>query len=119
MNTLDLKALEKAAATLNDIERIIDKINAAAPAIQALNQLDVDKVALLTGDPFIRSGAAAKLLDISPAAITTFVNHKLLTPYYVNSNQRRFKLSEVKALAKDKPWRIEEVGVKTNQRVIR
>ncbi len=118
MDILDLKALDKALTRLREIERIIDKLNAAEHAIQVLNQIDPDKVALLTNDCFIRGTAAAKLLGISPAAITTFVKHNLLTPYYVNSNQRRFKLSDVKALAKTKPWRIEEGGVKTNQIVI-
>jgi len=108
MDNLALKDLDEFLTRLREIERIVDKINAAAPAIQALNQIDADKVVLLTDDPFIRVGAAAKLLDISPAAITTFVKHNLLAPYYINSNQRRFKVSDVKALAKTKPWKVEK-----------
>lgn len=45
MDTLDLKALEKAAAVLRDIERIIDKLNAVEHAIQVLNQIDPDILA--------------------------------------------------------------------------
>ena len=101
--TIDLNALEKAAAILHDIEPILDKLNAAYPALQLLEKLGDDAFKIINHDCFITSGEAAKMLGISSGDITSLVNHKFLTPYYVNSHVRKFKLSEVKALPSDKP----------------
>ena len=48
----------------------------------------------------VRQGEAARVLNVNRDAITQFVKAGLLTPYYTpNSRQRKFWLSEVKALA--------------------
>lgn len=54
----------------------------------------------IKGDVLVRQGEAARVLNVNRDAITQFVKAGLLTPYYTpNSRQRKFWLSEVKALA--------------------
>lgn len=106
--TIDLKALEKAATILHDIEPILDKLNAAYPALQLIKELGSNSTLIPIEDRFLKNCDAAKFLSVSPSTISILVKHGKLTPYYVNSEQRRFKLSELKALAKTEAWRVEE-----------
>lgn len=91
----------------------------AAPAFQLLKELGDKTTVLPIEDRLIRRADVAKVLGVSKSTITPFVKQGYLKPVYVNSDQVSFWLSEVKAIAKDKPWRIEEVGIKTNQIMIR
>lgn len=65
-----------------------------------LSQNACTSILPIKGDVLVRQGEAAEVLGVSKAAITRFVNDGLLTPYYTpNSQQRKFWLSEVKAVA--------------------
>lgn len=102
MNTLDIEALQRftrQAQKLQDIAREV------MPFIEAINALDGKDFIPL--DRLIRAGEAAQMLGVNTSTIGEFVKAGLLTPLYVNSDQRRFWLSEVKALPRKKPWRIE------------
>ena len=76
------------------------------PFLEMIKELDSKELCIPT-DRLIRTSDAAKILGVSKAAISTFVNAGLLTPLYVNSEQRRFWLSEVKALPRTVAWKLE------------
>ncbi|MBR3747057.1 MAG: hypothetical protein IKN27_08880 [Selenomonadaceae bacterium] len=59
-------------------------------------------------DRLIRVHEAAEILGVGKATIGEFVKAGLLTPLYVNSDQLRFWLSQVKKLPRKKPWRVKE-----------
>ena len=66
----------------------------------------LDGKIILPPDRLIRAGEAAQILGVGKSTIGEFVKARLLTPFYVNSDQKRFWLSEVKALPRKKPWKI-------------
>ena len=102
MNTLDLNALIKFTAQAQKLQAIAQKV---MPFIEAVRNLDTLN---LPTDRLVRTSEAAQILGVSRTTISAFVNAGLLTPLYVNSDQRRFWLSEVKSLPRKKPWRIEQ-----------
>lgn len=101
MNTLDFAALKKFTEQAEKLQTIARDV---MPFIEAVR--DLDSLNLPT-DRLIRSSEAAQILGVGKASISAFVKAGLLTPLYVNSDQRRFWLSEVKALPRTKPWRIQ------------
>ena len=102
MNTLDLNALEKFIRRAQKLQAIADELK---PFLELVNTLDGKDFATPT-DKLIRSHEAAEILGVGKATIGEFVKAGLLTPLYVNSDQRRFWLSEVMRVPKKKPWRI-------------
>ncbi len=101
MNTLDLNALQKFTAQAEKLQAIARDV---MPFIEAVRNLDTLN---LPTDRLVRTSEAAQILGVSRTTISAFVNAGLLTPLYVNSDQRRFWLSEVKSLPRKKPWRIQ------------
>ena len=99
--TLDLDALQRATQTARELQMTLTEI---APLIESLHKLG--DLATLPTDRLIRAGEAAKVLGVGESTIGQFVRARLLKPYYVNSDQRRFWLSDVRTLAREKPWAI-------------
>ena len=103
MNTLDLDTLQRFTRQARRLQEIVAEIQ---PFLELLKQLD-GKIIPPT-DRLIRAGEAAHILGVGQDTIGEFVRAGLLTPLYVNSEQRRFWLSQVKALPRKQPWRIEK-----------
>jgi len=101
LNTLDLNALAKITAQAQKLQTIAAKVQ---PFLELIKELDGKEFA--PTDRLIRAGDAAQMLGVNPSAIGEFVKAGLLTPLYVNSDQRKFWLSEVRALPRKKPWSI-------------
>ena len=74
------------------------------PMIEVIKTVELS----LPTDRLIRAGEAAQILGVSKSTIGHFVKAGLLTPLYVNSEQKRFWLSEVKALPRKKAWSLGE-----------
>ena len=102
MNTLDLGALEKFIRRAQKLQAIADELK---PFLELINALDGKDLTVPT-DRLIRSHEAAQILGVNKATIGEFVKAGLLTPLYVNSDQRRFWLSEVMRVPQKKPWRL-------------
>ena len=98
MNTLDLDALQKFTRQAQKLQAIADELK---PFLDSIRDLDGK---FPPTDRLIRSGEAAQILGVNQSTISDFVKHGLLTPYYVNSDQRRFWLSQVRSLPRRKPW---------------
>ena len=101
MNTLDLEALRKFTAQAQKLQAIARDI---LPLIEAVKSLDGKAILPTPADRLIRASEAAHILGVGKSSIGEFVRAGLLTPLYVNSDQRRFWLSEVKALPRKQPW---------------
>lgn len=97
MNTLDLTALDRITAKAQKLQNIARDL---LPFLEMLKDYD----GALPTDRLIRSGEAAKILGVGQDVIGKFVKAGLLTPFYVNSDQRRFWLSEVMKVPRKKPW---------------
>ena len=102
MNTLDLNALEKFIRRAQKLQAIADELK---PFLELINTLDGKELTMPT-DRLIRSHEAAQILGVGKATIGEFVKAGLLTPLYVNSDQRRFWLSEVLKLPRKNPWHV-------------
>lgn len=103
MNTLDLKALRTFTAQAQKLQAIAADI---MPFIEAVRDLEGKDILPLPTDRLIRTSEAAHILGVGKATIGEFVRAGLLTPLFVNSDQRRFWLSEVKALPRTEPWTV-------------
>lgn len=98
MNTLDLDALQKFTRQAQKLQAIADELK---PFLDSIRDLDGK---FPPTDRLIRAGEAAQILGVNQSTISDFVKAGLLTPFYVNSDQRRFWLSQVRALPRRKPW---------------
>lgn len=98
MNTLDLDALQKFTRQAQKLQAIADELK---PFLDSIRDLDGK---FPPTDRLIRSGEAAQILGVNQSTISDFVKAGLLTPFYVNSDQRRFWLSQVRSLPRRKPW---------------
>lgn len=99
LNLEELRELEQLTS------RIAKNMLSLAPVLKLVKEVGDNCVVPPVSDRFVRTGDAAKILNVNEASITTLVKDNLLTPYYVPySKHRRFKVSEVKALAKTQPW---------------
>ena len=99
MNTLDLETLKKFTAQAQRLQAIAAELQ---PFLEMIRELDGK--AIIPTDRLVRAGEAAQILGVSKSAIGTFAKAGLLTPLYVNSDQKKFWLSEVKALPRKIPW---------------
>ena len=106
MDTLDLATLEKYTEAAQKLQTIMQELT---PYVETL------KTATLPDDRLVRAGEAAKILGVSPNKIGTFAKAGLLTSFYTDSNQKKFWLSQVRALPKEKPWSIALGGNKRNK----
>lgn len=100
---LDLDNLQKITAQAQKLQAIAREVQPFLELVRDLGDRNFEP-----SDRLIRTGKAAQILGVGKAAISAFVKAGLLTPLYVNSDQRRFWLSEVKALPRTSPWTIEE-----------
>ena len=105
MNTLDLNALDKFTRKAQKLQTIAAELQ---PFLELVNTLGGRDFAIPT-DKLIRAHEAAEILGVGKATIGEFVKAGLLTPLYVNSDQRRFWLSEVMRVPQKKPWHVENV----------
>lgn len=106
MNTLDLDALQRFTQQARQLQAIVADLQ---PFLDTLKELDGRT--FIPADRLIRSSEAAQILGVSKSTIGEFVKAGLLTPLYVNSDQRKFWLSQVKALPRKQPWTIKEVVI--------
>lgn len=103
MNTLDLAALQRFTAQAQKLQAIVADLQ---PFLTLIKELDGKM--FIPDDRLIRTNEAAQILGVSKSTIGEFVKAGLLTPLYVNSDQRKFWLSQVKALPRKTPWIIKE-----------
>ena len=103
MNTLDLTALTKFTTQAQKLQTIVNELK---PFLELVKELDGK--AILPADRLIRAGEAAHMLGVSKSTVSEFCKAGLLTPLYVNSDQKRFWLSQVKALPRKTPWKLED-----------
>ena len=103
MNTLDLDTLQRFTAQARELQAIVADLQ---PFLDTIKELDGKT--FIPDDRLIRSSEAAQILGVSKATIGEFVKAGLLTPLYVNSDQRKFWLSQVKALPRKNPWILKE-----------
>ena len=92
MNTLDLDTLQRFTELARELQTIAADLK---PFLELIRELDGKLILSIPADRLI--------LGVSQTTIGQFVKDGLLKPYYVNSEQRRFKLSEVNSLITDKP----------------
>ena len=102
MNTLDLDALDKLIRKAQKLQSIANELK---PFLELVRQFDGRDFTIPT-DKLIRTHEAAEILGVGKASIGEFVKAGLLTPLYVNSDQRRFWLSEVMKIPQKYPWRV-------------
>ena len=95
MNTLDLDALQRFTELARELQAIAAELK---PFLELIRELDGKAILPMPTDRLIRAGDAAEILGVSQTTIGRFVKEGVLKPYYVNSEQRRFKLSEVNSL---------------------
>ena len=100
MSTLDLDALTRFTEQARELQAIVAELK---PFLELIRELDGKAILPTPVDRLIRAEDAAEILGVSQTTIGRFVSRGLLKPYYVNSEQRRFKLSEVNSLIKDAP----------------
>ena len=95
MNTLDLDALQRFTEQARELQAIAAELKSF---LELIRELDGKAILPMPTDRLIRAGDAAEILGVSQTTIGRFVKEGVLKPYYVNSEQRRFKLSEVNSL---------------------
>ncbi len=103
MNTLDLGTLHRLTTQAQKLQSVAAELQ---PFLELIKELD-GKLIIPT-DRLVRAGEAAEILGVSKSTIGAFVKAGLLKPYYVNSDQKKFWLSHVKALPRKKPWTLKE-----------
>ena len=104
---VEVEKLQKALALA---EKLRDTLKEVAPLIESAKEIPIITAQGAQTERFVRASDAAEILGVGKKSINSFVKAGLLKPYYVNSEQRRFKLSDVYALAKENPWTIETTG---------
>ena len=102
---MDLDALQKFTTQAQKLQEIAREI---MPLIEAIRELDGREVIPTPTDRLIRAGDAAQILGVNQSTIGAFVREGLLKPYYVNSDQKKFWLSDVKALPRRTPWTLRD-----------
>lgn len=102
MNTLDLDALQKITEQAQKLQAIVRELQPFFEMIEAL-----DGKPIIPMDRLIRASEAAEILGVNKSTIGAFCKAGLLTPLYVNSEQKKFWLSEVKALPRKTAWTID------------
>lgn len=92
---INLEELQRAVELAERYQKALESIT---PLQKKVEQFSLENVLLAPADRLIHAGEAAKLLGVNQNTIGSFVKRGLLTPLYVNSNRRKFWLSEVLAL---------------------
>ena len=97
MNTLDLDTLTKFTEKARELQAIAADLK---PFLELIRELDGKAILSMPADRLIHSGEAAKILGVNQNKISSLVKKGLLTPLFIDSNRRKFWLSEVLALPK-------------------
>lgn len=105
MCSLDLDVLKQLTAQSERLSKVAAELQ---PFLELLKEFDGREVLPMPTDRLIRSKAAAEILGVNQGTFNSFVRAGLIKPYFVNSYQNRFWVSDVKALAKEEPWRLKE-----------
>lgn len=105
MNTLDLNSLQRFTAAAVKLQNVARELQ---PFLETLKEFDGKDIVPIPTDRLIRAGEAAQILGVNQSTIGAFVKAGLLKPLYVNSDQKKFWLSQVKALPRTKPWTLKE-----------
>ena len=85
----ELKALLKETPEILEYLRLTDKLNGEKNILP------------IVSDRLIRAGEAAEVLGVNSATICRYAREGILTPFKVDgSNQNKFWLSQVKAIAR-------------------
>ena len=92
---INLEELQRAVELAERYQKVLESIT---PLQRTVEQFSLENVLLAPADRLIHAGEVAKLLGVNQNTIGSFVKKGLLTPLYVNSNRRKFWLSEVLAL---------------------
>lgn len=102
MSILDLETLTKFTEQAYKLQSVTRELQ---PFFEMIKELDGK--AIVPTDRLIRAGEAAEILGVNKSTISAFCKAGLLTPLYVNSDQKKFWLSEVKALPRKTPWTLD------------
>ena len=92
---IDIKKLQKEVDLTERYQKALENI---ASLQQTIEKFSLEKVLLTPTDRLIHSGEAAKILGVNQNKISSLVKKGLLTPLFIDSNRRKFWLSEVLAL---------------------
>lgn len=109
---INLDELREAARLLHEMAADAEKI---LPVLQYAEK-NPGGVIPTTADHLVKAGEAAKILGVSKTSISDFVRAGLLVPVYVDSERRKFWLSDVMALPKKSPWSVKDSGDKRGRR---
>lgn len=94
INIEELKLLVELTGQIKNNLQVIE------PQLQTIKKFSLENVLLAPADRLIHSGEAAKILGVNQNKISSLVKKGLLTPLFIDSNRRKFWLSEVLALPK-------------------
>lgn len=97
-------------------ERIQIAAKEIIPLIEALKNLEGKMIIPAPTDRLVKAGEAAEILGVSKTSISDFVRAGLLVPVYVDSERRKFWLSDIMALPKKSPWSVKDSGDKRGRR---
>ena len=92
INIEELKLLVELTGQIKNNLQVIE------PQLQTIKKFSLENVLLAPTDRLIHSGEAAKILGVNQNKISSLVKKGLLTPLFIDSNRRKFWLSEVLAL---------------------
>ena len=109
---INLDELREAARLLREMAADAEKI---LPVLQYAEK-NLGGVIPTTADHLVKAGEAAKILGVSKTSISDFVRAGLLVPVYVDSERRKFWLSDIMALPKKTPWVVNNSGDKRGRR---
>ena len=104
MNT-DGKNLDE---LIKKLEILLPLTREVASNLQTVKELSVNLPSDIAHDKFVLANVACEILGINHNKLGRLVKEGFITPYYIASNQRRFRLSELYALAKPQPWVLED-----------
>lgn len=94
---IDIEKLQKEVDLAERYQKALENI---ASLQQTIEKFSLENVLLTPADRLIHSGEAAKILGVNQNKISSLVKKGLLTPLFIDSNRRKFWLSEVLALPK-------------------
>ena len=97
---INIEDLQKEVDLAERYQKALENI---ASLQQTIEKFSLENVLQTPADRLIHSGEAAKILGVNQNKISSLVKKGLLTPLFIDSNRRKFWLSEVLALPKKLP----------------
>ena len=92
---INIEDLQKEVDLAERYQKALENI---ASLQQTIEKFSLENVLQTPADRLIHSGEAAKILGVNQNKISSLVKKGLLTPLFIDSNRRKFWLSEVLAL---------------------